>query len=186
MFGSREFYVIVFAVLGGFYLFFSNNGYVCGGTRERVSRVKADLRSMATAIESYYVDTDAYPAWSAVAVNSESQIPSFVGSSPSDSLIGHLTTPISYVSNYFPDPYTRPNDRSYAYWQIDSHDAEGHEFNGWIAWSPGPDEDYDLTLQNIAQAYDPAAKVPNNYLLQITYDPTNGEMSNGDLYRTKQ
>lgn len=185
MFGSREFYVIVLFVLGGWYLIVSDSGYVCSQTRADVSRVKADLRSMATAIESYYVDTDQYPTWSAVKVGAgPPQIPSFI--TESNSQLGHLTTPISYVTSYFTDPFAPPKYSTYAYWQVDSHDVEGLEFKGWIAWSAGPDEDYDLTLQNIAQAYDPAAAVPNIFLSQVTYDPTNGEMSNGDLYRTKQ
>src|SRR5215210_3826948 len=32
-------------------------------TRSKVSRVKADQRSLATAIEAYYVDNNSYPAW---------------------------------------------------------------------------------------------------------------------------
>ena len=33
--------------------------------RSKVSRVKADQRSVATALESYYVDNNCYPAWAA-------------------------------------------------------------------------------------------------------------------------
>lgn len=172
--------------------------------RSYSSRAKADLRSLATAIEAYYVDNNYYPAWSELpALNAFGtikdmpklangvRIPTFrIKQSDSDTLMT-LTTPVSYITSYFQDSFGKPRPNSYAYWrnEIAEQRSEGDipPKEGWIAWSMGPDGDYDLTLENVRLAYDPNESVPNDYLLDCcTYDPTNGSTSNGDIYRTKQ
>ena len=34
--------------------------------------------------------------------------------------------------------------------------------------------------------YNPGSRIPSTNLLLVTYDPTNGTSSNGDVYRVKQ
>lgn len=178
----------------GYFVFFTEPNCRCGA-----SRTKSDLRSMATAIESYYVDYGRYPesttntrqnAFGVTAVmrnKSAYNIPTLRVADDEERPIVHLTSPVAYLSSFFVDVYAPDRRLTYAYWTqpIRLEDGSVHSV-GWIAWSPGPDKDYDLTAENIASAYDPTKRVPNDNLLLQTYDPTNGSTSSGDIYRTKQ
>jgi prepilin-type N-terminal cleavage/methylation domain-containing protein len=80
--------------------------------RSKVSRAKADLRSLATALESYYVDENAYPLWYFTATypsqaKASSQYP-FLGYTPSG-----LTTPIAYMTALPKEPF-EPSQRQIA------------------------------------------------------------------------
>lgn len=156
-------------------------------SRSKISRVKADMRTMTTALESYQIDNNAYPAWSAdpsqnafgPAARANSALlhqPTFMTRSPSSSLMT-LTTPISYVTSYFADPFTEPQGSSFSYYAANS---------GWILWSAGPDGKFDLTMENIGKVYNPALGVPSPELSNLTYDPSNGSVSAGDIWRIKQ
>jgi len=65
--------------------------------RAKVSRTKNDMRSLATAVESYYVDNNQYPH----------SINPLTSATFSPRVLGHklLTTPISYISAAFPDVF---------------------------------------------------------------------------------
>jgi hypothetical protein len=52
---------------------------------------------------------------------------------------------------------------------------------GWILWSPGPDGRYDI---DAARDYDPRVPISPS-LLEKTYDPTNGAVSAGDVWRSQ-
>ena len=163
-------------------------GFVKAQNQSRVSHVKADLRSMAVAIESYYVDSNAYPAWSAnPAENANASYasanpnlgsqPTFMTKGPGRENMMTLTTPVQYITSYLPDPFSAPKGVTYSYWGTG---------NSWILWSPGPDEKYDLTMDNIGQMFDPKQTTPSAALLEKTFDPTNGTTSGGDIWRIKQ
>jgi len=191
--------------------------------RSKASRVKADLRSLATAIESYYVDNNAYPATdsSDPAGNPTEGYGINLVPGASLSLIGAptfrvkrdnldnlmtLTTPVSYISSYFGDPFAKTRAALYLYSTPGSLLSPEIRNSGWIAWSYGPDADeqgaWEPPPANVAgdipyhltgsprvweTYYNPANRVPSIELqLYATYDPTNGSTSNGDLYRTKQ
>ncbi len=70
-------------------------------TRSKVSRVKADLRSVATAMEAYYVDNNVYP-------------PNDAGGVPQSQYrmnrVVMITTPIAYMTSLPSDPFL-PGDR---------------------------------------------------------------------------
>ena len=192
--------------------------------RAKVSRVKADQRSLATAIESYYVDNNNYPATdssneqaaSGYGVNNvpgASQellgLPTFRRKKDDIDGLSTLTTPISYISSYFPDPFAKTKQGKYIY-SVANEFALGQEIgrSGWIVWSFGPDNDEvpfgqlqpgDIGLANytlpagmeltrVSESwYSPNAQVPSlNLITWGTYDPTNGSTSNGDVYRVKQ
>jgi len=145
-------------------------------TRSKTSRVWTDLRSLSTAIEAYREDNLSYPAW---AVGPESAggmaevpTPKLRGGYAANVLT--LTTPIAYITSYFPDPYARKRGRTFAYYS---------DSDGWILWSAGPDLDYDLTAKNISVLYDGRVPQPSALLLDYAYDPTNGAASSGDLFR---
>lgn len=155
-------------------------------TRSKVSRVKADQRTMATAIEAYRVDTNSYPpdgndidpfnyANYDVAAR---QIP--------------LTTPIAYITSIphdvfhtsvmtnpmllalFPSP-TGPYTFAYLnygnYYGIPMpavpEPANAGEPKNWAFVSFGPNQEFDtFSVTNL-----------------LEYDPTNGTTSKGDIIR---
>jgi len=181
--------IIAVAVLFCLALAASINSFIGGRSRSLVSRIRSDLRTQATALEAYYVDHNTYPAWSAQPGENMfsiqepkdhalyDKLPTFMARVPGR-LADTLTTPFAYLSTYFDDPYGRARGQSLCYWTNNGH--------GWIIWSAGPDGEYDLTMDNVAQAYNPAKENPNEYLIDRTYDPTNGTTSRGDVYRVKQ
>ena len=58
--------------------------------RQNNSRVKSDLRSLATGLEAYFVDNNTYPR-----------------------SLSNLTSPIAYLSRMFKDPYTLQTEYGY-------------------------------------------------------------------------
>lgn len=88
-------------------------------TRSKVSRVKADMRSFATAIEAYLVDNNRLyrtyrpnATWTRTRVNSA------------------FTTPIAYITSVLPDPFNNVDqnilDRVYVLWgRNPNSDGEG-------------------------------------------------------------
>jgi len=73
-------------------------------TRSKVSRAKADLRSMATALEAYAVDNNNYPYITDGAAG-EWLMPA--GFPQNRTGPGGLTTPIAYVTTAFYDPFVQ-------------------------------------------------------------------------------
>lgn len=73
-------------------------------------------------------------------------------------------------------PEWKDKDRGFRYY------TDG---NGWIVISVGPDGDYDF---DPVKYYNSSIIQPSYELLciAVTYDPTNGTISNGDVYRVKQ
>lgn len=155
-------------------------------TRAKVSRVKGELRSTATALEAYAVDNNKYPY--------EREAGYFPHS---------LTTPIAYISAPIIDIFraTAPTEtvpaakRTFTYFRFltpseesraslgsaraDDADYESDDltlarFGAWAMSSFGPDQDWDRVWGG--QTYrDP---------IITFYDPTNGTISNGDITRT--
>ena len=112
-------------------------------TRAKVSRIKADHRSLATALEAYYVDNDEYPAMSSGADGANAR-PEAAGPPPTGAynmctfrmrnadLLQTLTTTIAYITSYFPDPFASTRGTTFGYRQFQ---------NQWILFSYGPDKD---------------------------------------------
>ncbi len=167
-------------------------------TRAKVSRVKADMRSFATAIEAYLVDNNRLgrtyrppsdPTWTRTRVNSA------------------FTTPVAYITSVFPDPFNNVDpdvlNRVYVLWgrnpnsdsqgilgQLDAVFAQAPNFfqyypdfynpitnsytddAGWLLFSPGPDRVFAVLIPSYPGPF-------------IEYDPTNGTISPGDIIRWK-
>ncbi len=113
---------------------------------------------------------------------------------------GHtLTTPVSYLTSLFADPFMDAKGATFFYFSNPS---------GWIIWSPGPDTDGNQggdfgTSADGKTAYNPYVETAySNFVAQpsarllteggasgpgrYTYDSTNGTVSQGDVYRVKQ
>lgn len=150
-------------------------------------RLKADMRSLATGLESYYVDNGCYPACTfnpqlgANAFAPPGSFPKHFSTfrilTPKDQLLT-LTTPTAYVTNYFPDQFSDVKGATFGYYT-----ATESDYTSWILYSPGPDMDYDFAWWD----FDPKVPQPSDALLaKYTYDPTNGTISDGDVWRVKQ
>lgn len=172
-------------------------------TRSKVSRFKADLRSAATAIEAYMVDHNRYPPPDAAAVGTPYEW-NIAPDGPAEGFIPRrLTTPIAYMTSLpidiFPNEgcpclvhgapsrphyscdtynvlwFTDENDkyqvaRTAAAFRLEAVPPAGvfdRQYK-WYAHSHGPDGDHD--------DFEGDAGRP------ILYDPTNGTVSDGDIY----
>lgn len=184
--------------------------------RSKVSRVKSDQRSLATALESYYIDNNAYPATDS-SVSGHSGInqglnnttglllnmPTFRRKNNAGDQLSTLSTPIAYITTIFADPFAKTFGASFSY--STPQGAVEVQNAGWIIWSYGPDVDQnddqdgdgfggDIGVSDLSPAaplvaetfYSPANQVPSVTLLGATYDPTNGTTSSGDVWRIKQ
>jgi type II secretory pathway pseudopilin PulG len=145
--------------------------------RSKVARTKSDMRSMATALEAYFVDNNTYPSWTDKpgegvmrAKANGKEVPGFAGPS--------LTTPIAYLTRHMHDVYApKGKKQTFGYYAPKVNDK-----SGWILWSPGPDMKFDLDWK----VYDPSVSQPSPDLLRYVYDPTNGTVSKGDIFRVRQ
>lgn len=158
--------------------------------RAKVSRVKADLRTIATAIETYTVDNNRPPhdglfgephwGW----VNAQSQ----------------LTTPISYMTTVLRDPFQDPefedtNLAGHSHFLDGAFGGRNHAYDyGSAIWhgvpqgnSPGYFRNFRFSPWKIGSA-GPDLRFVNegsNYGMEQFYDPTNGTISAGDIYRSR-
>lgn len=168
--------------------------------RSKVSRVRSDQRSLATAIEAYYVDNNEYPLFRtgtqgahANIVGSNQTVMTFALRLP-NALCNTLTTPIGYITSYPRDPFA-DKATTFEYYR---------DLNGWIlgSWGPNTDQnthgDLDWVPNNtgVETVYKSSESQPSSLLLTgastgtgqgaFTYDPTNGTVSAGDVWRVKQ
>ena len=174
-------------------------------TRSKVSRVRADQRSLATALEAYYIDNNNFPAVATsdaggghfgsnelpTASPGLRAMPSFRRKENNGDMLHTLTTPVAFITSIFPDPFADTRGGAFSY------SVNGPFGQGWVVWSFGPDTDEttsgDLSLQTTIPehfvedtVYNPTNTVPSDLLVGFTYDPTNGTTSNGDVWRVKQ
>ncbi|MDK2970586.1 MAG: hypothetical protein PWP23_341 [Candidatus Sumerlaeota bacterium] len=165
--------------------------------RSKVSRCKADMRTLVTAIESYRVDTNLYPPAAdyghpGAHANSQwfhARIPTY------------LTTPVAYITSVFEDPFVSQDStfsssvyppsvgKRYAYYNWDYYLLEtaggkqppgqgytdlwngGKDWTGeWLLYGYGPDR----TAFHGARA------------TFLPYDPTNGTISDGNVIRSQK
>lgn len=150
--------------------------------RAKVSRAKADMRTIATAFESYAVDHNKYVP------NYDSGV--YPGYAPGNEYLTYaaVTTPIAYITTAPKDPFgadlTRPNNQSYYEYYADeavmldaSYSAAARDKwlqtgTKWISTSIGPDRQIALVARRLDQ------------VANFIYDPTNGTVSHGDLGRS--
>lgn len=160
-------------------------------TRSKVSRSKADLRSIATALEAYATDYNHYP-WPKVAAVSTAR-GTFL------QYASELSTPVAYISSTLLVDAFLPDDTS-VHFNLLSDFKNSYEFvtysgfwgtqylnpderfNGYCIDSYGPNRDGDgagfVPLAKIkGVSYTPASRIAR------VYDPTNGTVSRGDIVR---
>src|SRR5690606_32648303 len=96
-------------------------------TRREVSRVRMDMRTLTTALESYKLDHGAYPGIAEEAARA-GDFPNGAGPVPT------LHTPVAYTNSVYTDSFAIKEGETFAYY------TDG---DGWILISPGPDRIYD-------------------------------------------
>jgi prepilin-type N-terminal cleavage/methylation domain-containing protein len=140
-------------------------------TRAKVSRVKAEMRSLAVALEAYRCDQPAYP-------------PYFLSPSirvqPTSRRLCPLTTPISYTTSIPLDIFgIHANDPNY-----DAYDYVDEE-SGWRFF--GPPDNYQWTYGHAWIMNSMGPDIINQFRSigwpDMFYDPTNGTISRGDIVR---
>ena len=173
-------------------------------TRAKVTRSKSDMRVLATAIESYRVDTNKYPTDCGNGAYAGAYRP-YQPSFPSANFtIGfELTTPIAYLSSAasLRDPFKAT--------RVITGASSGREYYCYANWdqrykavtNPGPTlyaTQFNLTGQWVVMGAGPDRYVNNNTTVNTdfsnavaiprgcNYDSTNGTISNGDIYRSQK
>jgi prepilin-type N-terminal cleavage/methylation domain-containing protein len=198
--------------------------------RAKVARAQSDMRSMTVGIESFRVDNNRYPEGTDDANRYPEAIQTFLGplapgyytfrSRGNSEVAGKdfatLTTPISYVTTVFIDPFAQQHGGLLTYAYRDAKDKK----NGYILTSFGPDADVlvatgkgtsstnplgtfvdtktpsrmgdinERAVVHFMEKTDPALITAveaggglQRILSDLAYDPTNGTLSDGDLYR---
>jgi len=154
-------------------------------TRSKVARVKADMRSLDTALSAYAVDWNRYPVVPAI----------FTANAFSyGRRLAPLTSPVAYITTLPSDPFHRegftgayyPEDRAdlYGYYTEPyrpgtlSADSTDLKQLSWSLASGGPDG----VIQWPYYAFSGYA-AQNGFYLAFVYDPTNGTTSFGDIFR---
>lgn len=176
--------------------------------RAKASRAKSDLRTMITGLESYAVDhnqypipritPDADPANNVTTPHSCTQFmpggfstvtfTPFGGGGARTGTFSGLTSPISYLTSVLPDPFVQNRFRSRIYEDLGYQNIRFWNENSLAATNPGENNTARLgnTFPNLYGAYIVRSLGPDRGYnpATIPYDPTNGTVSPGDIYRT--
>ena len=145
-------------------------------TRSKVSRVKADQRSLATAIESYRVDNNKCP----------------VGFGYPEGYIKYrlarATTPIAYISSLPDDPFTPINLGGVPAGDLPSFVyLLGQNQNFPLYYRTNPDFRLAVSSPNIDWVLigqGPGRTNTTTWVDWIPYDATNGTISHGEIIRS--
>lgn len=155
--------------------------------RAKTSRAKADIRSLATAIEAYYVDwgTPPMPA-DATGITVPPVLSTLTGFETFVSAA--ITTPLSYIQALPDDPFHRPQGEL-GLFHLASRDyfiaTEGNanSLDSFLEEVTGAPQ---LNLQYYILSHGPDGDHDSPDLLEnpagpALYDPTNGSQSSGDI-----
>ena len=161
--------------------------------RSKISRVRADLKYLAEALERYHNDNHKYPPWA----RGKEGVNGFAGEKTGAYQMhtfakNALTSPIKYIESYPWDPFSDTKGATYGYYT----DGGGFILYGW---GTDTDENYpagwDLEA-DVEKVYNSKIAQPSITLLTgkssapkggaYTYDPSNGTISQGDIYRVRQ
>ena len=159
--------------------------FVNAQARSKVARAQADMRSLATALETYRVDSNTYPPDG----DDREGAPNFDAAL----LLRVLTTPISYINNLPEDPFHPynhefdpesgvsqamsmlfPGNPPYTYPYNTFGSYNGNPSYGMPA-NKGKPDNFGLSSLGPNQIFNAFVGFP------IQYDPSNGTISDGDI-----
>lgn len=134
-------------------------------TRSKVSRARADMRTISTGLESYCVDTNRYPA------NID-----YRGTLICPEV---LSTPIAYITSIPHDPFRVGTSEYERLLRYEYHNVKQRVEEGASGWPPNDLRRYgDWRLTSLGPR--------REYLPWMPYDPTNGTVSEGNILRTQR
>lgn len=161
-------------------------------TRSKVSRCKADMRSCATALETYRVDTNRYPAPIGYEATSDGYEIADPCDDPFEGFLPYrLTTPVAYLTSLPIDVFKVENAGEHPY-DVPFHYSE-QKTNEQMS-APEPDflaDLYETLTERRAQpsyflfSHGPCLKHIDGSEETgppVLYDPTNGTTSIGNVY----
>ncbi len=151
--------------------------------RSKVSRVRADMRTIALSLEAYHLDNNSYPYVPETFVDLRGRL-------------RQVTTPIAYLSSIPNDPFVRRAETLYGVGSIEDPTGSVYVYNtgnalvgvgigdpgspsrqGWALTSAGPDLRIHFPYWPFAQTF-----ITSNAYLDFIYDPTNGTVSPGEIF----
>jgi type II secretion system protein G len=161
--------------------------------RAKISRNRADMRTVATALETYRIDQNKYPpAWEYGATGTWED-PGFPTPPFHSRVPSRLTTPVAYLTSIPSDPFRKPNELTgtlapfstrHIYFNMNyslgaaptsQNFIHAQKMGGeWFFYSVGPDK----TEWN--------APTVLGQRVYRDYDPTNGTNSYGNIFRTQK
>ncbi|CAN5194398.1 hypothetical protein BH09SUM1_BH09SUM1_07300 [soil metagenome] len=156
--------------------------FLAAQVRSKVSRTHADLRTLATALETYRVDNNSYPRAELFMGLGQRMVP--------------LSTPIAYITSQPLDPFYKqaPNtltnlggmEPNYGYASGNIYFGPTNQFSAvqytaTIYSLAGRGPDSDLFFGGYCMSHPQARRDGAN--LRGAYDPTNGTVSAGDIFR---
>ena len=151
--------------------------------RSKVSRVKNDLRTIATGLESYHIEHRRYP---------EVLPPPHEIELGGAWLLKPITTPVAYLGSLPGDPFLPPMEpeplmppEGRKTFHYVSSPVPPDPAKMWALTSNGPDMRWDCW--GLYHGYTPGLLCGVDPLLKdwALYDPTNGTVSRGDLFRAQ-
>ncbi|MBN1477877.1 prepilin-type N-terminal cleavage/methylation domain-containing protein [Candidatus Sumerlaeota bacterium] len=150
--------------------------------RAKVTRAKADMRNLATGLEAYRIDWNRYPI-------PYPHIPEVATNLTGTNVPNELSTPTAYITSAtsFFDPFSirmrgmfdgRYNRYGYINTEIENH----RYVTGSSALTP---ENLELCGYWRLDGYGPTERIIG-YPNEVTYDPSNGTVSRGQIYRSQR
>ncbi len=143
--------------------------------RAKISKAESEMRSIVTALESYRLDNNMYPPW---------KNPDGSNKNPLNRRLIPLTTPIAYISAVPQDPFiygppgARMNEnQNEAYITYDYTEARSRVHFGGRSVLPAQARCAEFKLTSAGPDY------TNTWGNTVTYMPTNGLTSFGDMIR---
>jgi len=168
--------IIILVVLIAIMVLIAVPNFLEARVRAKKSKNYAPIRFLATAIEAYYNDHNAYPPIKPLReyAKNEKELRKAGGWDLTTFGIS-LTTPTAYLKEIITDPFSS-QPLPFVYYRDEK---------GWMILTRGPDKDYDM---DPAKMYNGSISQPSRDLVTSTgtYDPTNGTISSGDIWRVKQ
>jgi prepilin-type N-terminal cleavage/methylation domain-containing protein len=177
--------------------------FLAAQTRSKVARIRAEFNSLGTAIEAYSVDENTYP----IHKSPSGQNGVFGQDDYGSFRFDVLTTPVAYISSIPKDPFYFSGHGAivgygigYFMYTWDKFrtpaDLSGGPFHDiyhasyWSLWSCGPYGKFvvgsAINANGIYPYQDDPPKNTEGDCHLIAYDPTNGTVSAGGVYRTSK
>lgn len=178
--------------------------FLAAQTRSKVSKLKAEFKTLATAIESYYVDENTYPIHSPQPPSYFIQNGIFGKDAFGSYRFDVLTTPVAYISSMPEDPFAFVGKGSslssgigyflYTWEKFDTGSGNGGPYTNiyhasyWALRSKGTDGawTYYYNTGTIQYPWYNTTGCVDGDITEVSYDPSNGTISRGDIYRTSK